>query len=246
MRTVVLLGAVVAVAAGALTAGAAAEPTRGSHACVRGNELWFRAADRTRLVGHRFGGRRPGRSTTVVLAHMSDGDLCQWVPYARSLAAMGYFAFPFDFRSRGHSQYRPGDTSGRLAGDVAAAVKVVRRLGARRVVVAGASLGGIASLVAAANIRPPVAGVISVSSPAAYNRLDATRWVPKLRVPVLYLAAESDRSKRYDFAADARRLHALTRAPTKRLEIVSGSRHGVFMLESADVRRLVDEFLRSR
>ena len=67
------------------------------HPCVKGNEIWFRTADGVRLVGHRFGGVRPGAKPTVVLAHMSQGDLCQWEPFARMLAAKGIFVFAFDF-----------------------------------------------------------------------------------------------------------------------------------------------------
>ncbi|HKP18220.1 MAG TPA: hypothetical protein VJT84_07055, partial [Gaiellaceae bacterium] len=76
----------------------AATPAAPAHPCVRGNELWFDTADGVKLVGHRFGGVRPGTKTTVVLAHQAEADLCQWVPYARKLAAQGYFVFPFDFR----------------------------------------------------------------------------------------------------------------------------------------------------
>ena len=53
------------------------------HTCTSARELWFRAVDGTRLVGHRFGGKRPGARIAVVLAHQSNGDLCEWAPYAR-------------------------------------------------------------------------------------------------------------------------------------------------------------------
>ena len=90
--------AAVLVAASALAAGASSAP---GHACASANEVSFRAADGTRLVGHRFGGKRPGARTAVVLAHQSNGDLCEWAPYARRLAARGYFVFPFDLRGHG-------------------------------------------------------------------------------------------------------------------------------------------------
>ena len=40
-----------------------------------------------------------------------------------------------------------------------------RGLGARKVVVMGASLGGIAAIVAAANVKPPLDGVAAISAP---------------------------------------------------------------------------------
>ena len=80
MRTaLLLLVAAIAIAAPA----ALADGQRASHDCVRGNEVWFTTADRVRLVGHRFGGLRPGARPAVVLAHQSNGSLCEWLPEAR-------------------------------------------------------------------------------------------------------------------------------------------------------------------
>lgn len=215
-----------------------------AHACVSANELWFRAADGTRLVGHRFGGTRPGARTTVVLAHQSNGDLCEWAPYARRLAARGFFAFPFDLRGHGFSEGR--QTYGRLGLDVSAAVAAVRRLGARKVVVAGASLGGIASVVGAASARPPVAGLAAISAPAEIaGRLDALPSAARLRVPTLYLAAAQDQNAPYDFAADARALYDATATTEKRVEVVPGSLHGVALVAgSSRARTLLEAFLR--
>src|SRR5919201_1956798 len=175
--------------------------------CVRSNVVRFRAADGTRLVGARFG----TGTTAFVLAHQSNGDVCQWAPYARRLAALGYLAFPFDFRGHGDSQYRPYPASRRLAGDVSGAVKAVRRLDAKKVVLVGASLGGIAVIVAAANTRPAVDGVISLSGPASYAGIDAVAAARRLRVPVLYLAGDNDDG----FTTDARTLYQATTEPGK-------------------------------
>ena len=65
-------------------------------------------------------------------------------------------------------------------------------------------MGGIASLVAGANVKPPVDGVVSVSAPARFLGMDAVATAPRLRVPVLYLAAEDDDNAGYDFSKDAR------------------------------------------
>lgn len=238
MRTALVLISVVAAAAVVSPAPSTA------HSCVKGNELWFRAADGTKLVGHRFGGTKPGARTTVVLAHMSVGDLCQWVPYARGLARKGFFVFPFDFRGHGFSEGR--ENHRRAAADVAAAVRAVRKLGARKVIVAGASLGGIAALVAAPNLRPAVDGIVSVSGPATIaGTLNAHAAVPRIRVPTLYVAAEQDQNPPYDFAADAQTLFDATGTEAKRLEVVPGSLHGVFLVSgSASVRGLLLAFAR--
>ena len=240
MRRAAALAALL-VAASALAGSASSAP---EHACVSANELWFRAADGTRLVGHRFGGKRPGARTAVVLAHQSSGDLCEWAPYARRLAARGFFVFPFDLRGHGFSKGRP--TYGRLGLDVVAAVRAVRSLGARRVVVVGASLGGIAGIVGTASARPPVAGLVAVSAPAEIaGRLNALPSAGRLRVPTLYLAAAEDQNAPYDFPADAERLFEATGTAEKRVEVVPGSLHGVALVAgSARARALLESFLR--
>jgi alpha-beta hydrolase superfamily lysophospholipase len=215
-----------------------------AHSCVQKDELWFRAADGTKLVGHRFGGQKPGTRPVVVLVHMSQGDLCSWAPYARSLARQGIWAFPFDLRGHGFSERAQNHS--KAAGDVVAAVRAVRKLGARRVVVAGASLGGIAAIVAAPRITPRLAGVASVSGPAAIaGELNARPAVPKLRVPTLFLAAAGDQNGPYDFAGEARELHAATATREKRLLIVPGSLHGTFLVAgSPSARKLLTRFVR--
>jgi alpha-beta hydrolase superfamily lysophospholipase len=232
--------AATALAAALVAAGASAGVERGTHSCVRGGEVRFQAADGTRLVGHRFG----QGTTAVILGHQSDGDLCEWLPYARRLARLGYFVFPIDFRGAGLSQVRTGPAADRLAADLAAATKALRRLGKRKVFLVGASMGGIASLVAGANVAPPVNGVVSLSAPARFRGLDAVRTAPRLRVPVLYVAAEGDDNAGYDFSDDAQAMYAATAAADKRLEILPGRLHGIALLAgSPRARSLVERFL---
>jgi pimeloyl-ACP methyl ester carboxylesterase len=242
-RTVAITALLLAV--GAVGAPASATPTAATHDCVRGKELWFRTADGVRLVGHRFGGLRPGTKPVVVLAHQSQGSLCEWLPAARRLAARGIWAFAFDFRGHGSSKGR--EQYGRLAADYAAAVKTVRALGARNVVLAGASLGGIAAVVAGASITPPVAGVAALSAPAVIaGRIDARPSARRLVVPALFLASRDDQNAPYDFAADARALHDASRSTAKRLELVEGSDHGVALMEHPDLLGLLAAFVRDR
>jgi alpha-beta hydrolase superfamily lysophospholipase len=226
---------------GALAGGAGSAP---SHACVQKDELWFRAGDGTKLVGHRFGGKKPGTRPVVVLAHMSEGDLCVWAPYARSLAKQGIWAFPFDLRGHGFSEGARDHS--KAAADVLAAVRAVRKLGARRVVVAGASLGGIAAVVAAPRVKPPLAGIVSVSGPAAIaGELNARPVAPKVRVPTLYLVAADDANGPYDFAAESQELYAATGTAEKKLLVVPGSLHGTFLVGgSPSVRKLLTRFVR--
>jgi pimeloyl-ACP methyl ester carboxylesterase len=228
-----MLAVTVALAAAAAGGGTA----RGNwdHCTPRQGDLRFQAADGTRLVGHRFGSGR----VAVVLAHESRGWLCEWVPYAKRLAARGYLAFPFDFRGYGESQAHPASNV-RLDLDVAAAAKTVRGLGAKKVFLVGASIGGSAVLRAAADTRPPVNGVVSVSGAA--DLVDAISAVKRLRVPALYVAGRYD----LDFAAEARRLYAATASKDKKLVIVARGDHGSRLVAAdAKVRATIEAFLRS-
>src|SRR5687768_14374802 len=103
-----------------LSSAAGAGGERAVHTCVSGPDLRFRAADGTSLVGHVFGSGRKA----VILGHQSQGSLCEWLPYARRLARLGYTALAVDFRGHGLSQARTGAAANRLGLDLAAAVKL--------------------------------------------------------------------------------------------------------------------------
>jgi len=206
--------------------------------CAGKGDVTFRAPDRTRLVGHRFGRGK----TAVVLAHQSRANFCQWVSYARRLAARGYTAFAFDFRNNGRSQQVGYGRAGRLAGDVAGAVKYVRAHGATKVFLVGASMGGTAVLAAAANVKPAVDGVVSLSGPRSSGGVDAESAVPRLRVPVLYVVAEEDAGG--GFAADAQALYERTASSDKAIEVLPGFTHGVSLVAfPGPARDLLEQFL---
>ena len=232
--------------AGATTARRTPPPLRLQERCVtqveRRRVVRSSASDRTRLIGLVLGAGPRG----VVLAHQGGrpGNLCNWLPYARTLAAAGYRVLLFDHRGRGSSGAAARSQNlQRVDLDVIAATALLRKRDVHSVVLAGASLGGSAVLVAATRIQPPVQGVISLSAPESFVRLDGREAAAKLAVPVLYVAAEDDTGGQ--FATDARTLFDATASPDKRIEIVPGYLHGAPMLELAPVRTLVDSWLAS-
>jgi alpha-beta hydrolase superfamily lysophospholipase len=231
-----------ALLAGVVASTANAGADRADYSCVAGPDVSFRAADGTKLVGHVLG----NGPTAVILGHQSNGSLCDWLAYARRLARLGYTAFAIDFRGHGLSQARAGAAGNRLASDLEGAVKLMRKRGKQKIFLIGASMGGIASLVAGANVRPAVNGVVSVSAPARFIGMNATATAPRLRVPVLYLAAEADDNGGYDFSDDARKMYAATAAADKRLQILPGGQHGVALVAgSPRARALIEDFLKA-
>jgi pimeloyl-ACP methyl ester carboxylesterase len=173
------------------------------------------------LAGVVLGSGRAG----LVVGHQNGSDLCEWLPQARELAGRGYQVLAFDFAGFGDSQ--PGSGEARVDGDVVAAAEQLRRRGAEKIVLIGSSMGGTAVLSAATRIRPPVAGVVSLSGPASFQGVDAGAAASRLRVPVLLVAAADDQP----FADDARAMYRAAPARDKRLLLVPGGGHGTSLLE---------------
>jgi alpha-beta hydrolase superfamily lysophospholipase len=197
------------------------------------------ATDDTRLVGLALGSGPAG----VVVSHEGNGDICSWLLYARALASSGLRVLDIDLRAHGSSESAPGARFDRVDLDVAAAVEFLRRTGTPRVAVAGGSLGAIASVVAAANLAPAPAAVVSVSGPETDGPLNAARAVRRLRSPVLFAASEDD----VPYVDAARRLYGLTASPDRTLLVRPGLAHGIALLdEDAPARSTVTSFLRSR
>jgi pimeloyl-ACP methyl ester carboxylesterase len=205
-----------------------ARPLKVTESCAtkaeRAAAFRFFAADDTRLVGVALG----SGSRAIVLAHGSSQSLCEWLPYARKLAGVGYRAVAYDSR--------PGI---RADLDIPSAVEALRRTGSDHVFVAGSSLGALAALVGSAALRVQPAGVVSLSAPDFVGPVDARAAVLRLRVPIFFAAGEDDQP----FADDARELYAAAVSPDKRLEILPGGRHGVDLLQDPAFRGRVTAFL---
>jgi pimeloyl-ACP methyl ester carboxylesterase len=206
-------------------------PLRLKEGCVKKSDharvVRFQASDRARLLGVSLGSGSIG----IALGHESDGTLCNWMPFARILMRNGYRVLAFDFRGWGSSAGVGAARRGRLDLDFTAAAARLRKLGAEKVVFAGASLGANAALAAATEVTPHVSAVISLSAADSTfsSRLDGSATVPKLTVPVLFMVAEGDGG----FADDARELYAQTLAVDKQLLLVPGRAHGTAMLRGA-------------
>jgi pimeloyl-ACP methyl ester carboxylesterase len=195
-------------------------------ACLQGSEpartFRFRTRAGASLVGVVLGTGRSG----LVLGHQVGSDLCEWLPQARELARRGYQVLAFDFAGYGDSGHGSGPDA-RVDSDVVAAAEQLRRRGADRIVLVGSSMGGTAVLAAATRIRPPVAGVVSLSAAASFGGVDAEAAMARLRVPVLFVVGADDQP----FLEQARVMYRAARARDKRLLVVPGGGHGTSLLE---------------
>jgi pimeloyl-ACP methyl ester carboxylesterase len=164
----------------------------------------------------------------VVLGHHLRSDYCSWVPFAKKLAKRHVSALAITFAS-----VSPDD-------DMVAGARELQRRGAERIMLAGASMGGTAALVAAAQID--AAGVASLSGPREFGGLDALPSVHRLDIPALFLAAQHDTS----FARDARTLYRATKSRDKALVITLGFEHGTDLLQDRKAERALLDFLVGR
>jgi pimeloyl-ACP methyl ester carboxylesterase len=171
-----------------------------------------------------------------VFAHQVAGDRCQWLEFARELAGKGYRVLVFDMRGYGAST---GAANVRPDRDVAAAAAELRRRGAKRVVLVGASMGGTGVVAAAPGIRPAVAGVVDLSGPVGFGGVNALVAAKKLKAPALFVAGRDDG----DFASATRALYKAAASKDKQLVIAPTSWHGVDLVSLPAVKRRVVDFI---
>jgi pimeloyl-ACP methyl ester carboxylesterase len=175
----------------------------------------------------------------VVLAHGGRFNKESWEPQAQYLVKAGFRVLAFDFRGFGQS-HGPGDSDMYTAPmklDVLAAVRYLRKSGAKTVAVVGASFGGDAA--AAASIA---------SQPGEIDRLVLLAAEPgspaeKIKSPLLFIVA------RDDVGGSGPRLPRIRpwfdKAPQpKELVVLDGSAHAQFLFETDQGDRVMQDILR--
>src|SRR5712664_3307403 len=175
----------------------------------------------------------------VVLAHGGRFNKGSWEKQAQALAAAGFRVLAIDFRGYGRSR-GPGDSdpmSAPLHLDVLAAVRYLRKSGAKTVSVVGASMGGGA------------AGDASIlSEPGEINRLVFLGAAPngpaeKLKARSLFIVARDDASE--DGPRLPRIQERYQKVPEpKTLIILDGSAHAQFLFQTDQGEKVMCEILR--
>jgi hypothetical protein len=90
-------------------------------------------------------------ATGIVLSHMSDGNVCQWILSFNELIGKGYKVLAYDSHGSGVSD----SAEVGFEQDVVAAVETPRADGATSIVLMGASLGDAARQLAEASTASP-------------------------------------------------------------------------------------------
>jgi pimeloyl-ACP methyl ester carboxylesterase len=176
----------------------------------------------------------------VVLAHGGRFNKESWKKQARILEKAGFRVLAFDFRGYGQSK-GPGQAdiyTAPLHLDVLAAVRYLRKTGAKSVSVVGGSLGGGAAPHPAAEAAPgEIDRLVLLGS-------EAGRWPEKLKVRKLFIVSRDDLGP-----GDIPRLPTIRaqyeKAPDpKELVILEGSAHAQFIFSTDQGGRLTREILR--
>jgi pimeloyl-ACP methyl ester carboxylesterase len=227
-------------------AGSAPPPAERCHKSgnVPVSKVVVTTGDNVHLAGARFGTGARG----VLLLPQRGADLCPWWDYANELMNAGFHVLAIDVRGTGYSE--EGAVTDYTA-DAAAGIAELKRAGAERVVIIGASIGAATALVTAGRLPDQVAGVVALSYPD--DTIDVTggggsgpktpsEAAPLITAPVLIAYTAGDR-----MAAKPDDLVAKLGGPEKQLVGRSGVSHGWDMLKLGDddVRPDVLAFLHS-
>ncbi|TDD68637.1 hypothetical protein E1262_15425 [Jiangella aurantiaca] len=179
-------------------------------------EIEFTGGDGQPRQGRLFG--PDDAPVAVVLSHMGrDGDSQDdWTATAEALAERGHQVLTYQ-RLRPRFQ---------IWQDVVGAVEYLRDHGAERVVVAGASLGAMASLRVALQPSPPTDAVVWVAGGLHSEGMDFDQAaVTGLSCPVLLITGDGDS---YGATEDTQQLHAWL--PGSELLVLPTPRHGTDIL----------------
>jgi pimeloyl-ACP methyl ester carboxylesterase len=203
-------------------------------------------SDGVHLAGVRFGSGARG----VLLLPQRDIDFCPWWDYASELVLAGFHVLAIDMRNSGQSE-----TSDKVdyTADAAAGVAELKKAGAAKVVLIGASQGGAVALVTAARMADQVAGVVALSYPD--DAQDVTggtgadpntpaEAAPLISTPLMLCFTNGDQQ-----ATKAKPQQLAEQSPATAKELVGrpGVSHGWDMLKVGgdDVRPDVLRFLQS-
>jgi len=174
-----------------------------------------------------------------VLAHGGRFNKESWEKQARALTKAGFCVLAIDFRGRGQSrggpQTNPNDDGVRF--DVLAAVRYLRKAGAKTVSVVGASFGGGAAAEASIETEPGEIDrlVLLAHSPIAKPELMKGRK--------LFILTRDDANAAGLRLPRIREQYEKAPGP-KELIIFEGSAHAQFIFETDQGERLMREILR--
>jgi pimeloyl-ACP methyl ester carboxylesterase len=183
--------------------------------------------------------------TTVVLSNMGDNDPAEWEAFAPTLAARGYSVLTYSFRYPAYTNSFTPTMAIQTVPDLTGAVAFARQRGAQRIVLIGASLGGITTGKLAARLRATSVVIISAEQDlVGYGLGVSPAELAAMTQPKIFIASQDDTNTAY---ADTRSFFAHA-PPPKQFHPFPGDVHGVRLFDTAsgnELRELLLSFVSS-
>jgi pimeloyl-ACP methyl ester carboxylesterase len=196
---------------------------------VLSKPVHFTTQDHVRLAGLLYG---QGGTTALVCSHMWPASKADWVAAAPWFAAHGFLVLAYDFRGLGDSQGQADFF--KLDQDLTAAITFVKTMGAKQIVLVGASGGGAITLKVAARVQ--VAAVITLS--ADYFAAAPTRQdVRSIRAPKLFVSSQHDA-----YITETMQLFEEATQP-KELHLYPGTAHGTYLFSTVYGQDLIERII---
>ncbi|MFD3457669.1 alpha/beta hydrolase [Streptomyces sp. NPDC058691] len=179
----------------------------------------------------------------VLLDHEQGYNICSFLDIGKELASRGYRVVIPEYRNHGASEHVADNEH--IDRDARAGLAELKRLGAERVFLGGASCGGTTAAVAGADGELPVVGLLMMSSPARCGGVDAVAAVRKIDAPSLFAVSPGDMNGAVE--KQVREVYAASAATRKRLVVDRSGYHGTDMIRlgphGGELRRDVISFV---
>jgi len=184
----------------------------------------------------------------VLLAHEQGYNICSFIDIGTELADSGYLVVIPEYRNHGASQNIGGDNE-MIDRDAEAALSELKRLGAQKVFLAGASCGGTTAMIKGVAQELPIEGLMILSSPAKCGRHDAISSVSKITAPSLFVFSPGDYGGGIE--REVRQLYEASGATDKELLILEEhGLHGTDMYRRGEqgdsLKSLLIDFVKSK
>jgi pimeloyl-ACP methyl ester carboxylesterase len=192
--------------------------------------------------GATIGGELYGSGETAVLFSVMGNCKPGWRELAQLTAAQGLMALTYPWRGCRDSGLAEQDELQKFVDDARGAINFLREQGAEKIILAGASLGGLASAKLAAESQ--ASGIIIVASPPAIPEWGFEIEAADLNtdIPKLFITAENDPTVP---ASATRQLHDLAAEP-KEWQTYPGDKHGTDLFETesgGEIQQRILEFI---
>lgn len=210
-------------------------------ATVTPEQITFVTTDGVTLTGALYG----AGTTALILSNMGDNDPAAWNREAPFFAEQGYLVLTYSFRYPPRTARFTAAMANQTVDDLQAAIAFARAQGAQKIVLIGASLGGMATAKVAASSQP--AAMVVISAPAdllEFNFQVTDAELVAVTAPKLWIASQDD-----TIVPSAATQQMFERAAEpKTIQIYPGSAHGVQLFtteQAADLRQRLLAFVKT-